>query len=372
MRFILSVLSLLLLTTTAFAQTITFPNYIGSLTAAATTTGADTIYLLQGGASKAITLNGLLTHINPTGGGSAFVSPGFAIDGLGGISSTKAITYVSGTGATPAIAGIYFNNAASGTCTNATGCAANRFIIPSDTITGGLNNVIGWQFTHNFGGTAASGNRIAASYQLILNSPTSNHFDATGEGSYAALTASVTANSGDNGNGLTKSTAAGQIQTINFIGRSNSGATNLYQVSPAEFNTEVKTGSSTFEKIGIAIVDLFDSAVQGSGVDTALSIANQVGAVGWKLGIGFGRPDGQWPIASTGTVIGCEGGTCGTAVNGIDFHTATFTGASILMPLSTPSSSSATCTTGAIEWDAGYIYVCTTTDTWKRSALAGF
>jgi hypothetical protein len=36
----------------------------------------------------------------------------------------------------------------------------------------------------------------------------------------------------------------------------------------------------------------------------------------------------------------------------------------------TPSSATATGTTGQIAWDADYIYACTATNTWKRSALA--
>jgi len=37
---------------------------------------------------------------------------------------------------------------------------------------------------------------------------------------------------------------------------------------------------------------------------------------------------------------------------------------------STPASASATGTTGEIRWDASYIYICTATDTWKRTAIA--
>jgi hypothetical protein len=36
----------------------------------------------------------------------------------------------------------------------------------------------------------------------------------------------------------------------------------------------------------------------------------------------------------------------------------------------TPASASATGTAGEIAWDANYIYVCTATNTWKRSAIA--
>jgi hypothetical protein len=36
----------------------------------------------------------------------------------------------------------------------------------------------------------------------------------------------------------------------------------------------------------------------------------------------------------------------------------------------TPASATATGTTGEIAWDANYIYVCTATNTWKRTAIS--
>jgi len=44
----------------------------------------------------------------------------------------------------------------------------------------------------------------------------------------------------------------------------------------------------------------------------------------------------------------------------------------LLCPLTTPASSAATGTAGTIEWDANYIYVCTSANTWKRATLAAF
>lgn len=38
----------------------------------------------------------------------------------------------------------------------------------------------------------------------------------------------------------------------------------------------------------------------------------------------------------------------------------------------TPSSSSASCTTGTVNWDSGFIYICVTTNTWKRVTLSTF
>jgi len=47
-----------------------------------------------------------------------------------------------------------------------------------------------------------------------------------------------------------------------------------------------------------------------------------------------------------------------------------FTSRGINTVTNTPSSASDTGATGTICWDANYIYVCTATNTWKRSAIA--
>ena len=44
----------------------------------------------------------------------------------------------------------------------------------------------------------------------------------------------------------------------------------------------------------------------------------------------------------------------------------------ILETAATPASSSAACTTGMIQWDANFVYVCVATNTWKRSGLSSF
>jgi len=43
---------------------------------------------------------------------------------------------------------------------------------------------------------------------------------------------------------------------------------------------------------------------------------------------------------------------------------------SIFIPSSPPSTSTSTGISGAITWDANYIYICTTTNTWKRMPLS--
>jgi type II secretory pathway component PulJ len=49
------------------------------------------------------------------------------------------------------------------------------------------------------------------------------------------------------------------------------------------------------------------------------------------------------------------------------------TGKSIIIETSyTPPYSTSTCYTGALSWDANYIYVCTSANNWKRAALGSF
>lgn len=72
---------------------------------------------------------------------------------------------------------------------------------------------------------------------------------------------------------------------------------------------------------------------------------------------------------------GVSGNGISTATGGVitkrRFNTGT-TDADGLTATQTPASATAPGTTGQIVWDANYIYVCTATDTWKRSAISGW
>jgi hypothetical protein len=80
--------------------------------------------------------------------------------------------------------------------------------------------------------------------------------------------------------------------------------------------------------------------------------------------------DWIWLSGNTGTVVAKLTGNTGNLTTAS--FTATGTAGGFNAPLYTPASSSATCTTGTVAWDAGFFYVCTATNTWKRGALASF
>lgn len=48
------------------------------------------------------------------------------------------------------------------------------------------------------------------------------------------------------------------------------------------------------------------------------------------------------------------------------------TGKLIVSVAHTPASSSEACTTGTVSWDTSFIYVCISSNTWKRIALSSF
>lgn len=70
--------------------------------------------------------------------------------------------------------------------------------------------------------------------------------------------------------------------------------------------------------------------------------------------------------SSTGSLYFSTGPSSGMYISGT---TLNLLGAFKLGPSSTPASSNATGTTGQLRWDADYVYLCTATNTWKRTPL---
>lgn len=113
----------------------------------------------------------------------------------------------------------------------------------------------------------------------------------------------------------------------------------------------------------------------GSGGSGVISYGARVAGGGggtctWGWSVGNNVTVGFHGYGST------PGGTLlddiGSRANGIDLSAATYTGAPLIAPLTTPASSAAAGKAGSILWDAGFIYICTATNVWKRAALATF
>ena len=126
-----------------------------------------------------------------------------------------------------------------------------------------------------------------------------------------------------------------QTSTILNIGGANAtGAINIGGVgSTGNINIGRSSGAQT---VNIATI------ANASGVTKTLNIGTN-GAAG----------------STTNITIGATAGTSTTTLNGNI----------IMSKTATPASATATGTAGTIVWDADYIYVCTATNAWKRTAI---
>ena len=207
-----------------------------------------------------------------------------------------------------------------------TNYCANYFTLggtaPYDTAT--LNDpaafLNGLAIVHTYGGGFTGGRQT-----LVVESTLAGASGASqGNRNYVGAIFQAQAASGDGGTGLTSGTAKGGIFAINPIAVSYSGATNLLELTGAEFNMSAQTGSSMYYKAGMTVVQGPTDQVQGTVYDTAIGLSNQGGQVGWQNGILFGPMNGAFPITATGCLI-CSTGA-GTATTGLDFSSLTLSG----------------------------------------------
>jgi hypothetical protein len=85
----------------------------------------------------------------------------------------------------------------------------------------------------------------------------------------------------------------------------------------------METGSSAVFKSIIQLSGQPQDQVQGRVVDTMLWLYDQNGAIGHQTGILFDAANNQWPIRSSGTIFGTNGGL---AAHGIDLSRTAFSG----------------------------------------------
>jgi len=128
------------------------------------------------------------------------------------------------------------------------------------------------------------------------------------------------------------------------------------------------------------VIVITDSATAGSctsGGGSAISLCRSSGSAWVTLG-GAGTTytaGASGAITITGSTIDVDtayvpGKTTANVFTGSN----TLSGASLTAPIraATPASSTAACTQWEVAVDASYVYVCTSTNVWKRSALSAF
>lgn len=257
---------------------------------------------------------------------NAVTITGGTVSGLTSLGVSGTVT-VDPTGSTTG-KGIAITQTPHGTSTTNTYYPYNSIVISSDDadtdgLTGGNQ---AFSVTHNFGGSNMKGSRIGSYARVNLTSASSSSNLAK---EYIGVSGYSVAQSADGGTN-TGAGAAGSFFGANFVAATNASITNLLGVIGGEVNIVVRTGSTTQRKVGWAIVGGAEDAVQGATWDAALVISNQTGSTaGWTDGILVGNTNGQFPIASGGTILRA---TSGSVTRGIDFNSVTFSGTAFRSP----------------------------------------
>jgi hypothetical protein len=272
--------------------------------------------------------NDLNAAISNAGAGSFLPVTGGDVHGTIDAGIFQTYNHAAQTGGTLNTAlGIY--GALSGVKTAGNPCFA-RINLISDTLAtdaGGLTTLL---IDQQSGGAGTTGNRVGAFINFnFAGGPTNKSLgygnQYGGLWSYATVSGNV---GGTSGMGNDWGALWGGISSASLI----SGATFWSHCVGHEVNMGVGSGASATYVQGLKIV-LANHAQAAGPSDYMLGFAKgYLADVPVANGIMFGSPDGYWPVAATGTLIGALASILPTppprtAANGVDFSLVTFSGA---------------------------------------------
>jgi len=240
-------------------------------------------------------------------------------------SVSSALSALTITGASGVNQGLNIGLNGTGTLTGGYIQHFNQIAISSDNINAGAGFVVGVNIDDLFGGASTQGGREAFQATAYLQAATSG---SNANRNYVGIAGVADAQSTDGGsNPASSGTSLGAVFGGNFVAAAETGSTALLNVSGAEFNTTMKTGSSAWAKSIAQFSGRSDDVVNGTVVDAMLWLYNQAtGGPKWNDGILFDGTNNFWPINSAGTILRTAGS--GTATNGIDLSATTFSGSS--------------------------------------------
>lgn len=148
---------------------------------------------------------------------------------------------------------------------------------------------------------------------------------------YAGIGGVARASSGDGG--TSTSDYKGAFFGGYFAAVVDPGVQFLANATCLELNPAVQAGSSVGYKSAIQIASLPGDVVQGTGVDAAITISRNVGAVGWRDGFLFTDANGLQPFNAGSTIMRAEySGARQTIVSGINLTGYDFSGNAFSSP----------------------------------------
>jgi hypothetical protein len=217
----------------------------------------------------------------------------------------------------------------------------NRILITSDDIDTNSEAVYGLFIKHNFGGSAATGQRLTL-HSYLHQSATTSSSAVDASRYYLAMQGTVVTDTGDGGTNTTTGSKGGYMAQ-NLITASN--GPNVFQVAGLEVDIINTSFASQQFLNGISVC----SGIQthGAVVDSAYDI-HSLGTMvidgvtygpgdGFKTGFLFWAGGGIQPITTDGTLFGAYiqpgfGLTTISVAKGIDFANFTFSGNAVTTP----------------------------------------
>lgn len=230
----------------------------------------------------------------------------------------------SGSGLSPAIASSQVHT---GSTTFADTGALNSLALVDHVAAAPTHTLAGLSIVHDWGG-ASVGSRHGILSVLTLRTTSGNAALAnSGTGVAGTFLAQAQANDGGSAG-----TLKGSVFGTNPVATLASGATYFQDCVGTEINFGLQAGSSAGRKVGLQIVQRSDDAVNalGPAPECMLLLGSQVGAtVGVPYGLLIGDHEGQWPMASSGSLVSASIGQSypahpSTVKWGVDFLAATF------------------------------------------------
>ena len=195
----------------------------------------------------------------------------------------------------------------------------------ADDINAGGQFVLLSHIDHHYGGPNMQGGRETFGVNGYMDAPSNS---SNTNRNYVTGTFVITVNGGDGGNsGLAKgayfasgmeATACGVNDGTGLCSPTSTGATDLLELTDAEFNVAAHAGSSMKLKAIITLVGRYDDVEHGTNEDAMLVFSNNSAAVQWTAGMEIDDANGGFPIASNGYVLYVGAGTPQNVSYGID------------------------------------------------------
>ncbi len=257
---------------------------------------------------------------------------------------------------------------------NATSAVSAGVLVPSTSTVYQVNAMAG--FIQSNAAAVSTGGYVGGYFQAVATANSANMF---GINTLAADTAGLTGVHLQNELDFNVANAGTVVSGLNMYlaGSATPSTANAYSVLVAagfsgSWGTAFTSGdNASFDGISLGTQNTHNPTLPSQPASFRSYIASGATVTGQVYTDTYGNFVVRPGVNDGSFVFQDYNGGAGT-----NLATVSKSGLSMFVPLitttATPASSSATCTTGQIEFDSAYVYMCVATNTWRRAASSAF